>query len=93
MSALPLPKAASFDSNASSTRRASVAVKLFLAPRTQAAVGCQLVMFTHPAREGRWRDLVAVARLQFGYDLGKGIAEIVRDNAIENDAERVRLIS
>ena len=61
--------------------------------RSQATVGCQLSMLGHPTRKGGWGDLVAVAGFQFGCGFGKGIAEIIERDAVENDAERIRLIS
>ena len=38
-------------------------------------------------------DFVAITGFQFGYDFGKGIAHIIECDAVENDAEWVRLIS
>ena len=53
--------------------------------RSQAAVGCEFTMFGHPIREGGRGDLVAVARFQFGYGLGKGIADVIKRDAVKLD--------
>ena len=61
--------------------------------RSQAAVGRELTMLTHPTRKGGWSDLVAVTGFQFGYGLGKGIAKVIECDAVENDAEWVRFVA
>src|SRR5665213_2293255 len=49
-------------------------------------------MLGHPSRKGRCGDLVAVARFQVGDGLGKGIAEVVKRDAVENDAKRIGFV-
>jgi len=59
----------------------------------QATVGRELTMLGHPTRKGGRGDLVAVPGFQFGCGCGKRIAEVIERDAVENDAEWVRLIS
>jgi len=61
--------------------------------RSQAAVGRELTMLGHPTRKGGRGDLIAVAGFQFGYSLGKGIAEIIERDAVQNDAKRIRFVA
>ena len=61
--------------------------------RPQAAVGRELAMLAHPTRKGGWGDLVAVAGFQFGCGLGKGIAEVIQRDAVENDAKRIGFVA
>ena len=61
--------------------------------RSQATVGRELTMLAHPTRKGGWSDLVAVTGFQFGCGLGKGIAKIIKRDAVENDAQRIRLVT
>lgn len=61
--------------------------------RSQAAVGRQLAVLAHPARKGRWRDLVAVTGFQFGGGRGKGIAKVIKRDAVHNDAKRIGFVA
>ena len=50
-------------------------------------------MLGHPTRKGGRGDLVAVTGFQFGYGLGKGIAEVIERHAVENNAERICFVA
>jgi len=61
--------------------------------RSQAAVGSELTMLGHPTGKGGRGDLVAVTGFQFGYGLGKGVAEVIERDAVEDDAERIGFVA
>jgi hypothetical protein len=58
----------------------------------QTAIGRQFPMLTHPTRKGGWRDFVALGGFQFGRSFGKGIAEVIKRDAVENDAKRISFV-
>ena len=61
--------------------------------RSQPGVGRELTMLAHPLCKGGWGDRVAVARFQFGRGLRKRAAEVIKHDAVENNAQRIGFCS
>ena len=65
--------------------------KLPVAAKT--TIGGQLAMFGHPACQCGRQNLVTMLCLQLLCSDGKGIAEIVKSDAVEDHAQRICFIA